>query len=458
MNNTTLYQTNKRIVSTQEELDADINRLSKHIATCNVLSTFLPGCICVRYILDLKGKHAGDTACTDGYSVWVNPDFWNINNDHQKIGLMFHEMFHCLWLHFWRFKGADHMVANIATDIRINAFISKLSASSAFIQLPANPPGAEIITSNKFGNDSEEVIYNKLMTEHDEEEKDGNQSGDGSKDGKGSKPGTGKGSSAKWSKFKSPGGFTAPPAVPPKDGDEDEDESKSKSRTPAEALKELRDKWEGTQQSIAQVARLKGDFPGNLVEELERTRAGVDWKSILQRFILSTSATDISEDAFDRRFVGDDMFIEAIETPVVLDIVFAKDTSGSMYTDWLSQSCSEIQAAMETVKIQRLWVLDIDTDLSGLIQEYGPNDKIDFSAHGRGGTDFRPPFEWAKGGAGDPPCPTTPKAMVYFTDGYGPFPEEAPPYPVLWMTFGLDPEEYPQWPNSQVIDMRELVI
>lgn len=456
MNNTTLYQTNKRIVSTQEELDADINRLSKHIATCNVLSTFLPGCICVRYILDLKGRHAGDTACTDGYTVWIAPDFWNINNDHQKIGLMFHEMFHCLWLHFWRFKGADHMLANVATDIRINAFISELTSVSAFIQLPANPPGGQIIMSNEYGNDSEEVIYNKLVSEQEEEDGDGDddQSGDGSKKGKGSKSSPGGKSKIDWSKFKSPGGFTAPPPTPPKEEGEDED---SKPQTPAEALKGLRDKWEATQQSIAQVARLKGDFPGHLVEQLERTRAGIDWKSILQRFILNTSSTDISEDTFDRRFVGDDVFIEAIESPVIQDIVFSKDTSSSMYTDWLSQSCSEIQTAMETVKIQRLWVLDIDTDLSGLIQEYGPNDKIDFSAHGRGGTDFRPPFEWAKGGVGDPPCPTIPKAMVYFTDGWGPFPEKAPPFPVLWMTFGLDPDEYPKWPNSQVVDMRELV-
>jgi predicted metal-dependent peptidase len=44
--------------------------------------------------------------------------------------------------------------------------------------------------------------------------------------------------------------------------------------------------------------------------------------------------------------------------------------------------------------------------------------------------------------------------MIYFTDGWGPFPEKAPPYPVLWMTFGEDPETYP---FGDVIDMREIV-
>jgi len=468
MSSNALYKTNEREVTSQKELDEDIQRLLNHVATCSVLSTFMAGLMSLHWVIDHEGKHAGETACTDGFTVWINPEYWNINNTPQKIGLMYHEMFHCLWIHFWRFMHAVHFIANIATDIRINAFIKELSAVSSRIQLPANPPGAQIVYSDKYGDDSEEVIYHKLLEE--QPKGPGDNPGDGpggnpgdkkGKKGKGNGSGKGKGKpedgkgkgkpeeATDWSKFKSPGGFTAPP---------EKTKESEEGDTASDTAKKLRDKWEQAQQSIAQAARLNGSFPGNLIEELERTKPGVDWKARLRDFVLSTSATDVSEELFDTRFLSgidetyEELFIEAIDSPVVENIVFAKDTSGSMDSMWLSQACSEIQEAMRTVKIKRLWVIDIDTDMDGIIEEYGPNDQIDFSAKGRGGTDFRPPFKWAI-----EECPVLPKALIYFTDGYGPFPDEEPPFPTLWATFGLAPEEYPQWKNSKVIDMREIV-
>ena len=453
MSANTLYQTNERIITSQTELDDDVNRSLKHVATCTVVSTFIPGLTSLRYVLDIEGKHC-DTACTDSFTVWIHPDYWNLCTGPQKVGLLIHEMLHCLWIHFWRFFNSDLKLANIATDIVINRFVKELSKVSNIIALPPNPPGGQIIYTDEFGDDSEEVIYNKLADMADEDEK-GNKPGDSSdgdpgddpSDGDGPpKPGKGGGKGkirkSDLDDYKGPGDFKAPPSK----GEEGSEEGE----TSGETAKKLRDKWEQTQQSIAQAARLKGDFPGNLIEELERTSASMDWKSILMNFVQSTATTDISEENFDRRYIGDDMFIEDIDTTAVEDIIFAKDTSGSMFRDWCAQSCSEIQTAMETVKIKRLWVLDIDADLDDDgVQEYGPNDKIDFSVKGRGGTDFRPPFQWA-----EEKCPTTPKALIYFTDGDGPFPEKAPPYPVMWMTFRKDPSEYP---FGRVLDMREIV-
>lgn len=423
----TLYQTNQNTVSTQEELDKDVERLLNLIATDSILSVYIPGLTSLIYKLD--DEIAGETACTDGYSVFISKEYWNLNNSMQKIGLMFHEAFHCLFIHMFRFRYAEnHMLANVACDIVINNFVKDLSRHSTNVSLPANPPGGEIIFSKEYGDSSEEIIYNKLL----EEEPPGG--------------GGGKGKS-RWEDYKGPGGFIDPPETLP-DSDEEGEDGGAEGKTPDEVAKQLQQKWEQTQQSIAQRARLKGDFPGSLLEQLEKTKTSVDWLTVLQRFLLNTSASDVSEEFFDRRFLGDELYIEAIDSPQVEDIVFAKDTSGSMDGLWLSQTCSEIQEAMQRVKIKRCWVLDIDSSMQGIIQEYGPNDQIDFSAKGRGGTDFRPPFKWAKD-----ECPSTPKALIYFTDGYGPFPEEAPPYPVLWMTFGEDPETYP---FGTVIDMREV--
>ena len=45
--------------------------------------------------------------------------------------------------------------------------------------------------------------------------------------------------------------------------------------------------------------------------------------------------------------------------------------------------------------------------------------------HGRGGTDLRPPFEPAFLRQHNP------DVLVYFTDGNGPAPDQAPPLPVI---------------------------
>jgi len=418
----TLWKNNQNTVSSQDELDKDIERLFNLVATDNILCVYIPGLTSLVYKLD---ERAEDTACTDGFSVFISEDYWNLNNDAQKIGLLFHEMFHCLYIHMYRFLDAEnHLVANIACDIVINRNVKELSRYSSYIALPANPPGGEIIFTDEYGDVSEEIIYNKLL---DEERKRPKPKGGGG----------GKGGQGPLTKYKGPGNFMDPPKEP-----QEAEEGKQKGKS-------LKEKWAQTQQSIAQAARLRGSFPGKLVEQLEKTRTNLDWLTILQRFLLDTSANDVSEEFFDRRFLGDDLFIEAIDSPQVSDIVFAKDTSGSMHSLWLSQTCSEIESAMQKVKIKRCWLLDIDSQMNGVIKEHGPNDPIDFSAKGRGGTDFRPPFRWAK-----EKCPTQPKALIYFTDGWGPFPEEAPPYPVLWMTFGEDPESYP---FGTVIDMREVV-
>ncbi len=60
------------------------------------------------------------------------------------------------------------------------------------------------------------------------------------------------------------------------------------------------------------------------------------------------------------------------------------------------------------------------------IDEFGPGDDLQFAAHGGGGTDFRPPFEWLEENQ------IVPRALVYLTDGYGPFPEQEPNFPTLW--------------------------
>jgi len=55
---------------------------------------------------------------------------------------------------------------------------------------------------------------------------------------------------------------------------------------------------------------------------------------------------------------------------------------------------------------------------------------------GGGGTSFVPVFQWIEDKG------LRPDALVYLTDMMGTFPDEPPPYPVIWGSIS-DPERYP---------------
>ena len=47
---------------------------------------------------------------------------------------------------------------------------------------------------------------------------------------------------------------------------------------------------------------------------------------------------------------------------------------------------------------------------------------------GGGGTDFRPVFSYI-----EEHSELDPNLLIFFTDGYGDYPERPPPYPVMWL-------------------------
>ena len=118
-----LFNTNTREITNQKEFDEDINRRLRSVAVDPVLSKFIPGLTCLHWVFDIEGTEAGPTACTDGFTVWVNRDYWNLNNEAEQIGLMFHEMLHPMWLHFYRFRGCVQFIVNVATDIVVNGYV-----------------------------------------------------------------------------------------------------------------------------------------------------------------------------------------------------------------------------------------------------------------------------------------------------------------------------------------------
>lgn len=379
-----------------------------------------------------SAEDMGPTACTDGWEVWVNPEFWESLTPAQKLGLMVHEMLHCFLHHRKRFVGADHTIANIACDYVINDMIMELrdNGGKGTIELP--PGGLD--AKGEYKDEAEEIIYNKLLANKPPEEEEGNgkpgdEDGDDSgpgQDGEGQpgEPGDGKGRVTKGT-GSSPGEFLP-----------------GSEAVGGEGEKELEEHWTTQANTAAQMAKMKGDFPGSVIKQLLPKQGVLDWKAILQRFVRGLVCDDVSEDQFDRRFMSDGMYLEAVMSPSVEGIVFVKDTSGSMCDEkTLNSMVGEIRSAVEDVKIPRIWVLDVDTRVHA--EEFMRGEVIPATVKGGGGTDFIPAFDWVEEN-----FPTA-TAMIYFTDGYGSFPDQAPNYPVMWVDFGGT-----DYPFGEVLDMR----
>lgn len=414
----------------QNQLDLDMRKLLNLCALDRNLQVFLGALSGLKHV---ASDDMGPTACTDGWTVWYHPDFWKKLTFPQRMGLIIHEMMHCMLLHMFRFRGAHHGIANVATDYRINAIIKSLSAVSSSIELPPDALDDE----GRFKEEAEEIIYNKLL---EEDRKSGGQ-------GKGGGQGYGKSESSKGT-GSSTGEFL--PNDPTQKGKKGKDQQDPQNKPGQQAGgrpsdQELEEKWKEEANTAAQMAKLKGDFPGDVLGQLVPQEGRLDWKTILQQFIRGLVCDDVSEDTYDRRFLGDNIYVEAIQSPRVEGIVFVKDTSGSMCDEkTLTAMVSEIQQAVSDVKIPRIWVLDVDTRVYA--EEFTSGETIPPTYKGGGGTDFRPAFDWVEDHFPDA------TAMVYFTDGYGSFPDQQPDYPVMWLNFGET-----DYPFGQVLDMREVV-
>ena len=76
----------------------------------------------LRFIYTFRVK----TQATDGFNVFVNPQFTNNLDFTGKCFVMAHELMHCLLNHMRRGKGHDHERSNIAADYEVNVTLADI--------------------------------------------------------------------------------------------------------------------------------------------------------------------------------------------------------------------------------------------------------------------------------------------------------------------------------------------
>ena len=330
-------------------------------------------------------------AGTDGRVIRISADFAATLIKSEFEGLLVHELLHCALEHSARRKQRDPQFWNIAADIVANGMIR----DAGHFTLPAG--GIEM---PEYAHLSVEEIYEKLLSDkpllpelilHDLQEE-------------------------------------------PEDAGIAPDDEINRQHEHA-----LSAHWRTARQQALTVARMNDADYGNTGLGAQRELDALDapalpWRELLWQFV-ATTPTDFV--GFDRRFLWQKLYLDAMDGQVV-HLRIAIDTSGSIDSPLLKEFMSEILGILGAYPQISGQLYFADADL------YGPypldHEVIERPPEGGGGTSFVPFFAAVAAEALNPP-----PVCVYFTDGYGDFPDAAPDCPVLWIVEpgGLDSFEFP---------------
>jgi len=210
--------------------------------------------------------------------------------------------------------------------------------------------------------------------------------------------------------------------------EDDDDSNEFDGHMDAPPTAEVRNTWKvATIQAANTAAKRNGTVPGELARYVkELTDPKEDWRSRLRRFATESARDDFSWAKPNRMYASLGLILPGMHSHTVRDITCVGDTSGSVTEPIWDALTSEMRDIHTSARPQVTRVMCCDADVQS-VAELSPHDEFAMEAKGFGGTDFRPPFAWLEERDIKPSC------LVYLTDGYGPFPDEPPPYPVLWV-------------------------
>lgn len=371
-----------------------------------------------------------ETAATSGEEIRWCREWFDSLDDKYLPTVLCHEVAHCMLGHLWRAPlGADWDVWNQATDHAVNNMLKEFS-DNAMGKRSADPfpfpePVSQWCCNPQFKGMAEEQIYAMLANRRSPQPP-----------GKGNKPGKGGGLAGGGGLPKAaPFGQILKPDAP--------GQGNKPAPTPSQQ-KQLANDWQNTLAQSAMMAKGRGDLPGGLdrfVEEFLNPK--VPWYEVLRHKLREQAADDWDFTKPNRRFADSDFILPTLESERLGPVVFATDTSGSIDHEMLKHFQTEKQSCLDDMRPSRLVDIYCDSRIHK-VAEYRVGDTIDRKAPGGGGTDFRPVFEHVSNLSEPVKC------LIYLTDLEGSFPEEVPPYPVIWVNWGNSPGKAP---FGEVIDV-----
>ena len=207
--------------------------------------------------------------------------------------------------------------------------------------------------------------------------------------------------------------------------------------------------WDEAMHQALNLARAEGKAPGRVAETVRNAHAStLDWRTLLRRYMTDAASRDYSWSVPNRRFIDSGLYLPSIRSEGIDTIAVIIDTSGSLRPQTLAEFWAELRQVAAEVRPARVIVLQVDTALQDAA-EYAPDELPDeIALKGRGGTDFRPGFEWLDEQG------IQPGVCLYFTDmECSSYPEAEPPYPIVFCNWGTPPSDSNREPWGERIDI-----
>ncbi len=207
----------------------------------------------------------------------------------------------------------------------------------------------------------------------------------------------------------------------------------------------------------------------------EATRDRYDYAKLLQRFTVTGEDVQVNEEEFDYIYYtyglsryGNMPLVEPLEyrdAKKVREFVIALDTSascrGSVLRSFLRRTYSILKGTEQFFQKINVHIIQCDNEIRSDVKITCQEDFDAFlrteTLKGFGSTDFRPVFAYVDGLLERGEFENL-KGLIYFTDGYGVYPERMPDYEVIFAFLGEDDRApaVPPWAIRVVLEEEEL--
>lgn len=210
----------------------------------------------------------------------------------------------------------------------------------------------------------------------------------------------------------------------------------------------------------------------NLLEQVQiENRERYDYKNFLRKFAVLKEEVQVDQDAFDYIYYtyglehyGNMPLIEPLESKEICrieDFVIVVDTSmscsGQLVKRFLEETYSVLSESESYFKKINIHVIQCDDQVrsDALITSQKQMEEYmrDFTIQGKGGTDFRPAFEYVDSLRAQGAFAKL-KGLLYFTDGKGIYPVKMPPYDTAFVFIKdqYQDESVPAWAIKLILD------
>lgn len=244
--------------------------------------------------------------------------------------------------------------------------------------------------------------------------------------------------------------------------------------------KKQANRWKELSEKINTNAEMFQRQAGNEIKQLltgirVTNRERYDYKEFLRKFAILVENIQVDDNSFDYAFYhyGIQMYhnvpliepLEYKESLMIEEFVVAIDTSGScseqLIKKFVEETFSILKSTQSYGRQLNLHILQCDNEVKEdiLIEDRNQLEEYQekFTIKGFGGTDYRPVFAYVEQLRQERKLKNL-KGLIYFTDGYGIFPERRTDYETVFVFMEEENMEVkvPSWAMKLILDPMDM--